>query len=403
MYKLVIIDDEYLVREGIKKTIDWNSHNVDLIGEASNGEEGYEVISRLKPDVIITDAKMPILNGLDLAKRLHDENYDGIIIVLSGYREFEYAQKAVDSEVFNYLLKPITNDELVNTVCEAINKLESKRSERKILSLYEESQDYIKLKIVRDIIRSKKLDITQVKNQLETNRLPFFESGVVVVITMDDYDEEFHDELRVLEELIVDDLDEEGILHIEALYHNRLVFILNSDENGGYRVLKHCLDHYEEQNDAVTFSSAISNPFDSIKQVSREYEVAKNLADSELMLSMNSILDAKNSHGRYSKNTGRALQIIFNEYYQALTVKYVAEKIDVSESYLAHLLKDDLGKTFNTLLTDCRIAHAKKLLKEKKFRVNEVAFKVGYNDERYFAAIFKKHVGVPPSKFQEEE
>jgi len=403
MYKLLIIDDEYLVREGLKKTIDWNSHGIELVGEATNGQEGYEMVTALTPDIILTDAKMPILNGLELAKKLHEEKYNGIVVVLSGYREFEYAKMAIDNDVFNYLLKPVSNEELVKTILEAIKRLEEKRNKEEILNLYEESYDEIKMKIIRDLIRADKPDTLLFKNRLETNKLPFFEEGVVIVVSMDEYDEEFHDELKTLNLILGESIVAGNFHYLSTIYHSRILIILNASEDEAFGIVKKSLDKYEEEIDDVTFSAGISNHFLSLKSINKEYEIAKNLADSELLLSINSILDAKNSNGRYSKNTGRALQVIFNEFDQPLTVKYVSERIGVSESYLAHQLKDDLGKTFNTILTGCRIAHAKKLLKEKRYRVNEVAYKVGYNDERYFAAVFKKHAGFTPSRYAEEE
>lgn len=402
MHKLVIIDDEYLAREGLRKTIDWASHGIALVGEATNGAEGYELIQKLKPDIILSDAKMPVLNGLDLAKRLYDEQYDGIIVVLSGYREFEYAKKAVESDVFAYLLKPTPNEELIQTILAAARRLDERRENRKLMSLYQESQEDIKLKIIRDLIRTPKPDIVQFKERIVANHLPFFEDGVVVVGSMDEFDEEFAEDIFVLVQIMRQTFDAQGIAYLDAIYHNRLLWLVNSESEEAYNALDKALQHYEEEIGDFTFSFGISNHFLSLKMVAREYENAKNLADSELFISVNSIMDSKNSKGRYSKNTGRALQIIFNEYDQPLTVKYVATKIDVSESYLAHLLKGELGKTFNEILTNCRIAHAKKLLKEGRYRVGEVAFMVGYNDERYFAAIFKKYVGVQPTKYLNE-
>lgn len=94
-------------------------------------------------------------------------------------------------------------------------------------------------------------------------------------------------------------------------------------------------------------------------------------------------------------------RILSEHYKDDLSVSMVSERRNVSDSYLRHLLRKSLGRTFNDILTDYRISLSKKLLKEGKLRVNEIADKVGYNDEKYFSRVFKKRVGVSPSDYPE--
>ena len=101
MHKLVIVDDEYLVRLGIRETIDWAANGIEVIGDASNGKQGYEMIKELNPDLVITDIKMPIMNGVDLVKTLHKEGFNGEIVVLSGYKDFEYAKETFENGILS--------------------------------------------------------------------------------------------------------------------------------------------------------------------------------------------------------------------------------------------------------------------------------------------------------------
>ena len=125
MMKLLIVDDEPNVREGLKKIIDWDYFGFSLCGEASNGEDGLQKMIDLKPDLTLLDIKMPHMSGLELAAQARAMNHKGKIILLSGYSDFEFAQRAISYGVESYLLKPIDENELVKIVEETIKKIEA--------------------------------------------------------------------------------------------------------------------------------------------------------------------------------------------------------------------------------------------------------------------------------------
>lgn len=112
MYRFLIIDDEPVVREGISETIDWNEHGFELVGSCRDGREGLAAIDELRPDVVLTDVCMPFVDGLELAATIGEQYPTIKTILLTGYDEFEYAQEAVKLKVHDFLLKPITADEL---------------------------------------------------------------------------------------------------------------------------------------------------------------------------------------------------------------------------------------------------------------------------------------------------
>lgn len=112
MYKVIIVDDESVVREGLRKTIAWNEHGFELVGDYENGREAWEAIERDKPDLIISDISMPFMDGLELA-RLVSASYPYMkVIILTGYDQFEYAQQAIRLKVRDFVLKPITAREV---------------------------------------------------------------------------------------------------------------------------------------------------------------------------------------------------------------------------------------------------------------------------------------------------
>ena len=116
MKKVVVIEDEDLVRRGIVLTVDWQKVDCTVVGEAANGREGLALIRETRPDLIVTDIKMPILDGLDMVKQLREEGNQAQVIFLTAYSDFSYAQAAVKLGAVDYLLKPFHDGELEETV-----------------------------------------------------------------------------------------------------------------------------------------------------------------------------------------------------------------------------------------------------------------------------------------------
>lgn len=119
IYNLLIADDEYFIRQKIKKIIDFELLNLQLIGEASNGKEAIEILSNCHVDIILLDINMPLVNGLDIAKFISINAKDTQIIVLSGYANFDYAQQLMKYGIKDYILKPIT-EQLLNATLEKV-------------------------------------------------------------------------------------------------------------------------------------------------------------------------------------------------------------------------------------------------------------------------------------------
>ena len=114
--KVMIIDDEYLIRNLIKNCIDWNEIGIDIIAEASNAVEGLNLINKDKPNIILTDINMPMTDGLDMSKGILETYPDIKVIVITGYNEFEYAKRSIKIGVSDFILKPIDEEELKNSV-----------------------------------------------------------------------------------------------------------------------------------------------------------------------------------------------------------------------------------------------------------------------------------------------
>ena len=126
MYKVVLIDDEPIIVEGLTRVIKWENYNCTIAATASDGNEGRRVIQEHKPDMIISDISMPGLDGLSMIAGLKSEFPDMEICILTGYREFEYAQKAITLGVSRFLLKPSNMSQIEEAVDAMIQNLKKK-------------------------------------------------------------------------------------------------------------------------------------------------------------------------------------------------------------------------------------------------------------------------------------
>lgn len=137
MYKVFLVEDEIILREGIKNNIHWEDEGFTIVGDESDGELAYPMIIREQPDILITDIRMPFMDGLELSKLLKKEMPQLKIIIISGYSDFGYAQKAIDIGISEYLLKPITSEKLLTSVKNAASAIEKERKERQLLEQYQ--------------------------------------------------------------------------------------------------------------------------------------------------------------------------------------------------------------------------------------------------------------------------
>lgn len=116
MLRLIIVDDEKIIRESIRSLIDWESLGIEVVGVCKNGLEAYDAILDSYPDIVLTDIKMPGLSGLELIEKLNDTRENIQFIILSGYSEFEYAKQAMRFGIRHYLLKPCNENQIIEAI-----------------------------------------------------------------------------------------------------------------------------------------------------------------------------------------------------------------------------------------------------------------------------------------------
>ena len=145
MLKTFLVEDEVVIREMIKKMIPWEQYGFELAGEAADGEMALPLILKSKPDLLITDIKMPFMDGLTLCRLVKKELPDIRIVILSGYDDFNYAKQAISIGVEDYLLKPITKNAFIERLEEIHNRYEHEKTQRAYYEKFRlEMQEYEK-------------------------------------------------------------------------------------------------------------------------------------------------------------------------------------------------------------------------------------------------------------------
>lgn len=195
MYKLLLVDDEILVREAIAGNIHWKELGYELVSTCENGKEAITYIKENKVDVVLTDVCMPFIDGIELSKYIHINNLEIDVIIFSGYNEFEYAQKAIRYGVSEYLSKPITSYELSEVLINLKKRLDKKKEIenefKKINKSYFKNLILIQSKIIKNLIMG---------NELEESRKEIEEYGInidylayrVAIIEIDIYSDSYN-------------------------------------------------------------------------------------------------------------------------------------------------------------------------------------------------------------------
>ena len=168
MVKVFLVEDEIVIRDGIKNSIQWEKEGFEFVGEAGDGELAYPMILKEQPDILITDIKMPFMDGLELSRLVKQELPDIKILILSGYDEFEYAKEAIRTGVAEYLLKPVSSIKLLEVLHGVTSTIVQERQEKELLRKYEadmlENREYQKDEFLNRIL-TQSLSVTEILAQ----------------------------------------------------------------------------------------------------------------------------------------------------------------------------------------------------------------------------------------------
>lgn len=267
MYKLILVDDEEEVREGIVRKIEWDKIGFEVAGQAENGREALEIAEKTAPDLIITDIKMPFMDGLELSSEIKARFPTTKIIVLTGFDEFEYAQKAIKLNVVEYVLKPVSSQELIDTLIKVKKQIDEEIAQKEdmqsLREYYKSSLPVLKEKFLSLLIMSK-LEKSEIQKKSREYGINLDGEGFVVsVVSMDHSvkklsEDETHShngnnrliELAMMK--ICDEIVEKYNLGTAFLYNDCVVVITVSGEWGKESVVNVTFSALEEIRQSVS-------------------------------------------------------------------------------------------------------------------------------------------------------
>ncbi len=216
MIKVLIVDDEPNIRQGLKLIIDWKTLGFEIVGEAANGREALLLIEKQNPSLVITDIKMPEVSGLDLIKESKNINSEICFIILSGHNEFDLAREALHLGAYKYLLKPVDEDELEEVLIEF--KKDKEKGHNNILS----QKYFLKTKLQKLLSNDSHLDMKEIKDCFNlTNEISYFYAII-------DFHNRSSIDIQKIEEIITNSIPENVLTSIILEKHSWYGFMIHS-------------------------------------------------------------------------------------------------------------------------------------------------------------------------------
>lgn len=394
MYKLMIADDEPKIRNGLRKMLNYGQYGIEVVGEAEDGEIALREAMEKQPDILFLDINMPFLNGLDLIGKLK-EKADCLIIIITGYDQVAYMQEAIKYQVFDYLLKPVSKADLVDTVqrvCEELDKRRSKdRYFKWVNDRIEENIETVRNNFFQSLIK-KGMDKEQIESGIRFFNISFTEKIGIVV-------------LKLLKrsgfEQDADSLDNNMILFgvknmISELLKSDCFFCFYNDA-GNIIIIGSTPGMEKWSQFCNSISSSLGQYVNS--NVSCEYDVVNSLTD--VTKTYRNMMEELKKKTGYKPITSSILQYIQSNYYDSnFSLERTAEKFKITPPYLSKLLKSETGFSFVDVLTNIRIRKAITLMDTSALKIYEISELVGYNNQYYFSRSFKKVTGVSPVQYR---
>lgn len=397
MYKLIIADDEAKIRRGLRNSINWSELNIDIAGEAEDGEIALKLAKEIDPHIMLVDICMPFVNGLELIKQLKDIRENCIIIIITGFDEFKYIHEALKLKVFDYILKPVSRDNLKETCLKAVqelNKIEEKKNYLEWANnQLDENLNALKASFLNKWLNGK-LGYEDVMKELKFFNINLKKNiGMMIIkgierLNLEVYAASWDKELL---NFAIINIASELLAKLEPI----LVFV---DEDNNIIIISN-IGNIEEW---VKIGNVIGKKVYSYIHYSVVIEQKKILND---------ILGVKDTYKdiiyditqkcNYKPVVLLAIKYIdTNYFFNNLNLDTVAEELSLSPSYLSKLLKQEIGLSFIDYLTNLRIKKARDIMSDPTIKIYQIAELVGYNNQHYFCKAFKKIMGFSPTEYR---
>ena len=398
--KVLIVEDEVLVREGLKSVIGWDKLGMEVVGDAANGRQALEIYERERPDIVLTDIRMPVMDGLELIARIREEDKKTGIVILTCYEEFGYLQEALRMGVSDYILKLKMKPAEIEA---AMAKVKKKLDEDEENGAGPDGAEEFRLQKEEELKRYifyHQVSIGFFRSRMERLNLAVKEKDMVLLrVVIQRYEKarlKIMDDRGMLIRFVILNTTEEIMENYgggETIQEGPDCFLLfmnvvndPKDEDSWMEKMQKEISHVLSNFMGVRTVWGVSSVFQSFTELPDKYqECCQKMQDERVDLSVEIF---------------EAVRYIEENLTQRLTLNQVASSINLSPNYLSSLFKKELGVGFVDYITEKRVERAKELLENTGLRTYEVAQQAGFVDESYFSKTFKRLTGKRPSAFR---
>ena len=302
MLKVFLAEDEFIIREGIKNNIDWQAHGYEFCGEASDGELAFPLIQKTRPDILITDIKMPFVDGLALSRLVKKELPETEIIILSGYEEFDYAKEAIQIGVARYLLKPINGETLLQEIDSVAEIILGKQKEKEIREKYQKEMEENSLRDQMDLFQHlvtgdcSMEELLSVADKLDLKIMAPWYSIVLLKIQSMKHDyEEYSGSIVVVDERIAKLAEPEHVLVFDRALEGRAFLFKADSEEELLAYQKEYLGDVKEVLSGyanLRYFGGIGTPVNRLREIPASFEDASHAFAHRYLVAESCILDS---------------------------------------------------------------------------------------------------------------
>ena len=302
MLKVFLAEDEFIIREGIKNNIDWQAYGYEFCGEASDGELAFPLIQKTRPDILITDIKMPFVDGLALSRLVKKELPETEIIILSGYEEFDYAKEAIQIGVARYLLKPINGETLLQEIDSVAEIILGKQKEKEIREKYQKEMEENSLRDQMDLFQHlvtgdcSMEELLSVAGKLDLKIMAPWYSIVLLKIQSMKHDyEEYSGSIVVVDERIAKLAEPEHVLVFDRALEGRAFLFKADSEDELLAYQKEYLGDVKEVLSSymnLRYFGGIGTPVNRLREIPASFEDASHAFAHRYLVAESCILDS---------------------------------------------------------------------------------------------------------------
>lgn len=401
MITVYLVEDESIIRQGIVRSISWEEEGFRLLGNAGDGEMALPEILAKRPDILITDIRMPFMDGLELSRRVKKELPHIKILILSGFNEFDYAKQAIDLGVTEYLLKPVTAHQLLDALHKASDAIkEEQATEELVRHLSQRMQDSDSGDRVQSE-RTKRGEKQEDRN--DQGRSPASLSGEETRIDVGEVDPKASGQSILLDFFASGDVN--GIdsfidEYLTALGRNNLQslffrqYVCSDIYLAGNKYLSRI--HFDKEQ-----REQILGP---LEEAGRKFEESLDSGKEYLREFIKRILQGRDQSGvgRISPQILKACAYIREHYSEDISLNQAALVADMSAAHFSTVFAKEMGQGFSEYLTDRRMEAARQKLSATAMKITDIAEAVGYKDPHYFSSIFKKSTHMTPKEYRKQ-